>query len=558
MATERPVVVIVGGGWHTPDHYSKLTKALEAAGHEVHCPSHPSMKQEKPYRCPKSSSPNSVDMLELWQQVGVAALIGLTSHWTYFIHGEHDLAAAKIAGAHIVAAIFIAYLKRQYESLTIRQAAVECLAIDAAYAAALFSSILFFRLFCSPLRHVPGPLHLRFTKLTHMLDIAHRRNYEILHDLHLKYGDVVRTGPNEVTVFGLEAYSQVHGPQSKCGRAAYYNIVHPMVSLDTTRDEEVHAYRPLEQAEPIIYSRAAELLNQLHKHESQSLNISAWLEYYTIDVMGLFGLTIDFNNLAEGEHPILGIYHMAHHLLGPLAAAPWLKHLMMEQRQNIIGHVLNDAEKNGGVEANWNFVLGDFVLVIIAGSDPVCQILANMMYYLICKPENLARIREELASIDIKDYKALQHLPHSNAVIYETLRLNPAVPSAGLRLPPRGGMTINGIYIPDNTTIVTPQHSLMRGQLSFTIEGRTDDRYFEKPEEWAPERFTTRPELILNKNAFIPWTIEIRVAAACIFIEFDFDFAPGEDRTRIFTEATDFFTTTPGPLYLVLRSRENS
>lgn len=45
--------------------------------------------------------------------------------------------------------------------------------------------------------------------------------------------------------------------------------------------------------------------------------------------MGLFGLSIDFRNLTEGEHPIFGLYHSAHYLLGPLAAVPWLKHLLM-------------------------------------------------------------------------------------------------------------------------------------------------------------------------------------------------------------------------------------
>lgn len=85
----------------------------------------------------------------------------------------------------------------------------------------------------------------------------------------------------------------------------------------------------LERATPVVYSRAAELIKQLRKRQNQRLDISTWLEYYTFDVMGLFGLTIDFKNLTEGEHPILGIYHMAHHLLGPLAAVPWMKHLLM-------------------------------------------------------------------------------------------------------------------------------------------------------------------------------------------------------------------------------------
>ena len=48
MATEKPVVLIIGGGWHTPESYGKLVKALESAGHEVHCPRHPSTNQSRP------------------------------------------------------------------------------------------------------------------------------------------------------------------------------------------------------------------------------------------------------------------------------------------------------------------------------------------------------------------------------------------------------------------------------------------------------------------------------------------------------------------------------
>jgi len=45
--------------------------------------------------------------------------------------------------------------------------------------------------------------------------------------------------------------------------------------------------------------------------------------------MGKFGLSIDFKNLTDGEHPILSLYHIAHRRLGPFGAAPWVKHLLM-------------------------------------------------------------------------------------------------------------------------------------------------------------------------------------------------------------------------------------
>ena len=60
------------------------------------------------------------------------------------------------------------------------------------------------------------------------------------------------------------------------------------------------------------------------------MDVSTWLEFYTFDLMGEFGLTIKFANLDRGRaHPILTLFHLAHRMMGPLAAAPWIKHLLM-------------------------------------------------------------------------------------------------------------------------------------------------------------------------------------------------------------------------------------
>ncbi|KAI0485232.1 cytochrome P450 [Xylariaceae sp. FL0804] len=539
-------------------------------------------------------------MLGYHQQLFLAVASGVLAHRTYFVHGERDLEAANIARLHILVSAALLYAKWTLEGLEFRQALLENIAIGSAYAVGVFGSTTVFRLFISPLKHVPGPLRLRISKLAHVWDIVKVPNFQLLHDLRHEYGDIVRTGPSEVTVFGKDAFFKVHGTESTCRRAAYYDILHPMMSIDSTRDPTLHAQRrkvwdrafskkSLEQSEDLVYEVADRLIHKLRELDTRPADISTWLEYFTFDLTGLFGLNIDFKNLIQGEHPILSLYRIAHEKLGPLGAAPWVKHLLMgipyiermrqyrmfmdwarselyksiksqaqkPDRSNVIDHVIDDATSRGGVEANWNFVLGDFVLVIVAGSDPIRQVLTNMIYHFIRQPEHLARVRNELESINIRDYKAVQKMQHLNACIYETLRLSPAVPSHGLRVPPKGGIVLNGVYIPENTTIVTPQYSLFR-----------DDKRFVKPDEWLPQRFSTHPELLLDKEAFAPWSIgkmscagknlslmEIRVAAALLVTEFDFEFAPGEDGSKMFSEATDFFTTTPGPLHLVIKSR---
>lgn len=51
---------------------------------------------------------------------------------------------------------------------------------------------------------------------------------------------------------------------------------------------------------------------------------------------------------------------------------------------------------------------------------------------------------------------------------------------------------------------------------------------------------------------------DIRIVAAFLLTTFAIDFAPGEDAKKMFTEACDYFTTSPGPLRLVLRSYADS
>lgn len=127
-------------------------------------------------------------------EIPVAVLAGIIAHWTYFIHGEHDLEAPNIARVHILLAILIAYLEWSLAQLPIWHAIYQSLAIDSAYLAGLMFSIIVFRLFLSPLRNIPGPLRLRWTKLVHVWDTSRGQNFKDLHQLQHEYGDVVRTG----------------------------------------------------------------------------------------------------------------------------------------------------------------------------------------------------------------------------------------------------------------------------------------------------------------------------------------------------------------------------
>lgn len=100
-------------------------------------------------------------------------------------------------------------------------------------------------------------------------------------------------------------------------------------------------------------------------------------------------------------------------------------------------------------------------------STPVFSSLVFLLYYVARDPNVLARLQQELATVDdISNYGVLSSLPYLNSVINETLRLHPAVPTGGLRNTPPEGITIAGHYIPGNVNVAVPSYSLHRRKYS--------------------------------------------------------------------------------------------
>lgn len=75
------------------------------------------------------------------------------------------------------------------------------------------------------------------------------------------------------------------------------------------------------------------------------------------------------------------------------------------------------------------------------------------------------------------------------------MRLHPPVTYGSQRVTPPGGMMIGSKFIPGEMIVSVAPYQLFH-----------DPRNFAKPEEFIPERWSSRPELILNKSAFIPFS----------------------------------------------------
>lgn len=60
MSSKKPIILIIGGGWHTPQSYSKLVEQLQVLGCEVQVPRLPSMNESRPPNADLSSDTDHI------------------------------------------------------------------------------------------------------------------------------------------------------------------------------------------------------------------------------------------------------------------------------------------------------------------------------------------------------------------------------------------------------------------------------------------------------------------------------------------------------------------
>lgn len=123
------------------------------------------------------------------------------------------------------------------------------------------------------------------------------------------------------------------------------------------------------------------------------------------------------------------------------------------------------------------------------------------LWHLISDPRAMSKLRAELAPLfnttqpDGFAHVDLVHAEYFNAVIDETMRLHSPACVNGPKQTPPEGIVMSDTFIPGNVSVISSIWSFHRSE-----------KYFVKPSEWLPERWTSQPELVLDKRAFHPFS----------------------------------------------------
>ncbi|KAL2868106.1 cytochrome P450 [Aspergillus lucknowensis] len=533
-----------------------------------------------------------------------AALVGVFSHVAYFKSGEHHLHG-------------VFYLKLLFITITTGTAVLShlkgtvwtgfmtAISLTGAYLLGLYGSLLVYRIFLHPLRKVPGPFGARLSTAWIATQLENNNQHTKLLELHRQYGPFVRIGSSDISVIHPKALDIVYGPNSRCFKGISYDMSYPEVSLQLMRNPAQHHARRrvwsgafsdklLRGYEQRIRGYREKLVARLSEMSmsGQPVNIRKWFSLYSFDVMGDLSFGEGFGSLERGEE------HWAIQLLNAfvdpiglflptwafvlLAATPGLsgdfwkfpafcKEKMVARFTNnpeipdISSSLISPLKGRSLSELSLdeqNLLYSDARVIVIAGSDTTSGALSAIFYELVRHPEEIEKLRAELepfANGATREFlhSTIAQLDHLNGIINEALRLYPAVPSALQRQTPPEGVIIDGVHVPGETHIFCPLYCIGRSELAYA-----------RPEEFIPERWYKWPELVKEKAAFMPFSagefncigrplalMNLRTTVARLVMEFDIEFAPGEDGSRFLGDAKDNFVFYFGHLNLVFTRR---
>ncbi|KAK7187825.1 benzoate 4-monooxygenase cytochrome P450 [Paraphaeosphaeria sporulosa] len=445
---------------------------------------------------------------------------------------------------------------------------------------------LLYRALWHPLKRFPGPFGAKLTKwwTTKKTWTTQWHMHRVHQAMHEKYGDYVRTGPREISIYDPAAIAPILGLSSKSPKGPFYDIMED--TLHMTRNQTFHKQRrrvwdnamksSLSHYAPRIEEFTDQFVTRLRNANGEPVQLLKCCSHYSYDVMSdlAFGKPMGFikgeqsdvaesilKTLSDGLDAMGLIYHIPWFMnaisvltsvAGPLKAwRDWSVLNMNERlalkstRSDLVEHLIqNTPQTPEGKE----LLYGESRLIISAGSETTATALTFILVQLATHPSVMRSVRKEYRESKAT-YSCQRALPLLDAVVHESLRLWPSLFFLGQRVTSPEGVRIGSTFIPGNTIVQIQPFVINR-----------DPRNFLDPDEFIPERWTTRPDLVINKDAFIPFStgpydcvgkrlayMEMRSVIARIVDEFDIHLPDGFIQEDYWKKVKDHITAAAPP-----------
>ncbi|EHA57437.1 averantin oxidoreductase [Pyricularia oryzae 70-15] len=358
-----------------------------------------------------------------------------------------------------------------------------------------------------------------------------------MHSMHLKYGPVVRFGPDELSYVdqGGSAWKAIYGqekgakefPRLKAWYVEPFNGINPITSVPA---HEIHrrfraafspafSERALRSQEPLFRRQIDLLISILASDAAETggpANLTELFEFTTFDIMGDLALGEPLGMLQTQQYSkwmkalasgvrIMPVFQFIQHYplvskIFSLLEPEWVTQLKYEHHQYNVDRVNARLARESSSQADiWSYVLStkekqrltveemhsNAESFMIAGSETTATAMTALTYFLTTSPSRFSRLKNEIRSrfsseedITMETTSPLKYL---NACIQEALRMYPPLPVGVPREVTSPGATILGRWVPGGTQVSVHHYASSHSPGNFT-----------DPDTFAPERWLAR------------------------------------------------------------------
>ena len=397
-----------------------------------------------------------------------------------------------------------------------------------------FITSILYNLFFNPLKAFPGPKHWAISALPLEWSRITGNQVSTLLELHKKYGKIVRTAPNELSSVDAATWKEVWAHrqgQDECLKLATapnpkgFRGILVADRADHSRFRRLlsnsFSEKGMRDQQPVIQSYVDQLIADLYGTIGKGpQDMVAWFNWTTFDVIGRLAFGEDFGCLKRcATHPwIEAIFNNLKALLFmqtfrrfglqrllPLIASTRAQKLRHYNYQFAADRIQSRVQRGSSENDFWDTVLRSSDLekdarvipdkgmnieemianasnLVLAGSETTATLLSGCIYQLLRNPDWMqlaaTEIRTTFATAGEIDLFSVNKLRLTLAVLEETMRIYPPVPTQANRVMPSGGVTVGGHWLPAGTIVQISQYVANHFPSNFTLA-----------EEFHPERF---------------------------------------------------------------------
>lgn len=328
-------------------------------------------------------------------------------------------------------------------------------------------------------------------------------------DIHDQYGPMVRVAPDEISFIdaaaGRDIYAARQGQPRFPKNPVWMGDDVPRGNSIVSANEDDHSKirrvwgrafseAALKDQEPVVQQFVGKFIVNLRERATNAadgstggtVNIVEWLNFLMFDLTSDLSFGESFGCLEKGEvHPWMAMifsHFKSSTLIASIRFYPYLykllvwslpKKVLKEQqehfrmscdkvqrrlnseksRPDFLQHVLEHrgSAAAGLTEAE---IEKTAATMIVAGSETTATLLTAILCHLVDCPHINDRLSQEIRSAYNDEEEmtpaSLIKLPYLGAVIQETLRIAPPVPTGMPRIVPPGGAFVCGQWLPEN------------------------------------------------------------------------------------------------------------